>query len=469
MPGRRPDDLEATHRPTTPRRHFAAGEYLTRYAESAPYRLRIDTPREKPGWQARRPGDQIHAAHAGTPVLFESTYWEVVLRERAAHGERWVYHLAPWDERYPLRPPREYSKESCEREAAEYRRSVERSAVARTLRVLGPVIALLPAHDQRTLEHELAFPAVHWTLVSSAVLWSASTAIVVAGIAQTFSPGRLSGLAWAVPALPFAAYFAFESFVRFLSAMRFNEPMGSLPVWLPLETVRAVRRALAPESRLERLRQRQERARPQETLEGGRDEVRTRETAEGVSEIEVTSLLPKPHWTINQTAIYVDDICYYLAEREIRDTPDGPRHVFVLRRPEEEMLFRDVAQYVPEEVQALHAERRRQALGTWVETFAPLFGFLDASTQGRLAKRFSYDAGRSTRSSIVIAVVVGLTGAVAALSYLSSFGVGDLLVLSGAVLLLGESIARARRLSAGEIQGSALGRLLRPLAERLLR
>jgi len=458
----------ATHPPTTPRRHFAAGEYVTRYAESAPYPLRIDTPREKPGWEGGRPGDQIHATHAGTPVLFEASYWEVVHRERAPHGGRWVYLLAPWDERYPLRPPREYSPEACEREAAEYRRSLERSALARTLRFLGPLVALLPAHDQRALERELAFPAVRWTLVSSAFLWSASTALVVAGVAQAFSPGRLPGLAWAVPALPLTSYFAFESFVRFVSAMRFDEPMGSLPVWLPIETVRAVRRALAPQSRLDRRRQRQERARPREILEGARDEVRRRETAEGVTELEVISLLPKPHWTINGTAVYVDDVCYYLAERAVRDTPDGPRHVFLLRRPEEEMLFREVAHYHPEEVRSLHAERRRQALGTWVETFAPLYGFLDAPTQDRLAQRFGYDAARSTRSSIFIGVVVGLTGIVAALSYLSSFGLGDLLVLVRAVLLLGESISRARSLQAGEIRGSALGRLLRPLAERLL-
>lgn len=456
------------HRPTTPRRHYAADDYLTRYGESSPYTLRIDTPRPRARWEGRREGSQTRAAHAGTPVLFERQIFEVMRCERSRRGDRFVYLLAPWDESFPLRPPDEYTPESCEREAAEHRKRLRQGTTARILRLLAPLVALLPARDQRALERELGFPAVRATLVSGAALWSASTAVVVAGMAQSFAPRPLPGLAWAGTALPWAGYLAFESAVRFISAIRVDEPMGSLPVWLPIETVRALRRSLSPESRAERRRARLEQIRSRDVLANARDEVRALETADGTDALEVISLLPKPHWTINQTAIYLGEICYYLAERETRDGADGPRYVFRLRRPEEEMFFREVAHYDPLEVRSLAAERKRQARGTWVETFAPLFGFLDAALQARLAERYDYDPRRATLSSVVIGVVVGVTGTLVPLTYLERFGFADLLVLVGGVLLLVESIGRARRLNAEEIRGGFLGRLLGPLAERLL-
>lgn len=456
------------HRSTAPRRHFAGGDYLTRYPESAPYALRIDTPRPKPGWEARQEGSQLRAVHAGTPVLFEGRTFEVRVRERSPRGDRWVYLLAPWDDRLPLRPPHEYDRESCEREAAEHRRRQLERRDAHLLLLFAPLVALLPAGDQRRLERELGFPAVRATLASGVLLLSASAAVIVAGMAQSAAGGTLPGLGWTVSALPWAVYFALESGVRFLSAIRFDEPMGSLPVWLPIETVRALRRALDPESRQERKREEQVRRRSSDDLAGARDAVGTAMAADGVEVLEVVSLLPKPHWTINVTAIYIGETCYYLAGREVRDAPDGPRYVFHLRQPDGEMFFREVVHYDPIEVRALAAERRRQERSTWVETFAALFGFLDAGLQERLAERFEYDPQGATRSSVVAGLVLGLAGTFVPLRYLASFGVTDLLILVGGLALLAESVVRARRLVAGEIRGGALGRLLRPLAERLL-
>jgi hypothetical protein len=230
-----------------------------------------------------------------------------------------------------------------------------------------------------------------------------------------------------------------------------------------------VRHELALENRQARRRERQKRARADDAMAGARDQVRQVATADGGEELEVTSLLPKPHWTIDKTAIYVGDACHYLAGREIHDTPDGPRYLFRLRRPEEEMHFREVAHYDPTEMQTLYAEERRLDRSAWVETLAPLFGYLDPSIQARLAERYEYDVERATRSSIVIGIVVGLTATVVPLRYLTSLGLVDVLVLAAGIALLAESIVRARRFVAGEMRGAVLGKLLRPLGEKLVR
>jgi hypothetical protein len=111
------------------------------------------------------------------------------------------------------------------------------------LSALAPLVSLLPAADQRRLELELGFPAARGTLLGAVLALAGSFGVLLLGMSQTFGRGADPGLDWAVDALPFALFFVVESLARLWVALQLGEPMGSLPVWLPVSLVRGLRAA----------------------------------------------------------------------------------------------------------------------------------------------------------------------------------------------------------------------------------
>jgi hypothetical protein len=107
---------------------------------------------------------------------------------------------------------------------------------------------------------------------------------------------------------------------------------------------------------------------------------------------------------------------------------------------------------------------------TWVETFASLWGLLDAGLQRRLAEIYGFDALRHTAWSAAGVGLFAFFDAMVALRYLASRqgGPGDFLALLASIYFLYESLARLRTWRRGDPAGSVLGWMLAPLARRLV-
>lgn len=458
--------------PSPVRRPYAAGDYLTRYPAGHPYRLRVDSPIPKAHWHPREQATTTRPTFPGTPVLHEGVYYEVT-RAEAPHGSggRWCYYLGEWDPGFPLRQPQEYSPQECHRLLAQWQDRQRRQGRSRMLILLGPLLGLLPAADQKRLENEYGTPALGNTLLSAFLLWAPSTVFVILAMSQQFGSGfgaRSSALEWATRYQLVFYYFFLESALRALSAMKFGEPLGSLPVFLPLETVRAVRQALDPQYRRGVARRRAASRGKSAVFAQVRDEVRP--SSQPDYDLEIVSLLDKLHWTANQTGIRYGDSMYLLRHRDVLGEGQDTRYRFFLEKADEEVFFRSVCDYTPEEVRDLFLAKRREERRTWVQTFAPLWGFLDADLQADLEEIYGFDSRRFTRFSILAgAVVAALVCWSAGSSLVVGSGTGwDLLALLGGVYWLLESLLRWQSWSRGEIQGGFLGHWLRPAARWLL-
>jgi len=264
---------------------------------------------------------------------------------------------------------------------------------------------------------------------------------------------------------PLAVYLVLESLGRMSSASD-DEPMGSLPVCLPLSALRALRSLSVPREQLDAKRAANP---PAGGLLTARDQVRLLDHPE--HDLEVVSRLPKDHWTANVTGIEYQGQPYVLVERKLLHTRDGPRHCFLLQKPRHDVLFSSYLRYRPEEVRDVHRAQQRAKTATWVETFPFLWGLTSAATQQRLARLYSYDPDAWTRRSIlgsaILAILLLVRGTGAMLGGFATAGT-TLAFLAGLVLL-GEAALRWSKLRTGELCGSVLGLPLEPLAKRCLR
>ncbi len=193
--------------------------------------LRLDCRREKPGWQARLPGGLIEAQFAGTAVFFEERYYEVVAAREV--GGAVSYYLDPWDDAIVLRRIVELSPEATAREAAERAGDVRRRSTASALVVLAPLVGLLPASYQESIERRYGLPASRATAWSAASLLAVASSIFLLALARIFAT-RIVGdspdgwEAWLGP----ATYCMIESLLRLGAALAAGEANGTLPVVL---------------------------------------------------------------------------------------------------------------------------------------------------------------------------------------------------------------------------------------------
>jgi hypothetical protein len=444
------------------RRELAEGDGLTRYPPGAPFPLRFDSRREWDGWRSRVDGDAVRATFPGTPVQVEGEWYEVMRAEVVAG--RFVYFLAPWDDSFPLREPRELSPEACRQEHARQREKVQRQHASTLLTLASPFVGLLPAADQERLERELGLPAVRTTLVSALVFGFVALLLAGPGLAVTFVSRFAAanpGLAWMGTVLPLSLVVLVDSLVRVMHAVG-GSAAGSVPVVFALAFWRQLR-ATGPLKR---------RRLPAGALAGVRDEVRrlpgTRTEGAG---FEVVSRLGKPHWTLNVTPIRYAGAFWAAVERDEREVGGEMRHRFVLRPYDAETLRAAPVDYAPEEVEELHRREVVADRQMWVGIGGALWGLLDGGRQQALAALFDFEPAAQTRHSTTLGLVFGGIGATLALAYLVSGGgrAMDWMMLLACGAVIAESLARRRRLDRGVVSGSVLGVPLRPFAWLLRR
>ncbi len=455
--------------------HLGGDFYLTTLPTGASDELRVDVGFPHPEWRARRAAAHGRAAFAGSAILVGERWYEIFrIGTHPSPGRRpeTSYYLRPWDESFILRKVYELTPEVCRDVTVEHRRQQQREATRKVLRRIPFLLGLLPAEDQLRIESRYGLPAGPNTVLSATLLLLLS--VLTLAVAFAFWVGHrfgaLDGLIERYAGFPWIygyVYMTVESYVRMRAAATGN-PVGSLPVALPILALRAVARALSPAERLSAAAGRAHRT-GDRRFATARDEVRR--LADGDADLEVVSLLPKDHWLANVTGIGYGGETYVLVEREALQTSDGVRHRFLLQKPEHEVLFKTFCEYRPEEVRDVYRARRRLDASTWVETFRLLWGLLDGDRQLRLGRIYDYDPWKLTlRTTIGVGALAAL--AVADTVWNAAHGTTtpvDGLKLLGGIVLLWESALRWRSYRAAEIRGSLLGVPLKPLADRFLR
>jgi hypothetical protein len=469
----------AAHAPVAPapgqREEFAAGDTLVRFPSADIARLLILSPIAKPGWHGRSEGTATRVLFPGSGVLFEGAYYEVRrIVPTAKDGHR--YELWAWEDRFPLREVFDYTREECVRVEAAVRAALRKQAAAHTLAWLMPLVGLLPARLQLAIEEEYGLPAARSTFWSATILLGTCTFMTLAGIQAALSlmmagprPGPFSLVALRYLALAF--YLVVESIVRYRLSFPAGVVMGSAPVALPLLLVLAIKDALAP--------------RKADSADVPEPEVRGTVAATAVDTVadlpdgrlEIRSLLPKPHWGM-RSAIHFRDAWWMLDEKtelpagEARDSDGETRPWRFLLAPwPEHVLVQEPHEYSLEEVRWLAYDAARERHRPTVEVLGPLFGLLPPELQRPLAEVYGHDARSSTaRSLIGVAFCSGFALVVAAGRVLQGASTtADIVIGLAAGILLVETAVRTAAWLRGEISGSVLAVVVRPLAQHLLR
>jgi hypothetical protein len=185
--------------------------------------------------------------------------------------------------------------------------------------------------------------------------------------------------------------------------------------------------------------------------------------------LEITSLLPKPHWNM-QTGIQFNGQWYGLVDSTAIKDANETRYRFRLKKAEEGVFFRDTSFYSPDEVKKLYVEKRRRDLSTWVDTFAPFWGLLDEHDQKRLGELYAFDGLKFSKWTIIAIGVLSLANLIVSITNIAA-GIGrslDTCLLLLSIYFLVESIGRLQSLRSGKPSGSVLGIFVRPLASKLL-
>lgn len=454
---------------------YAAGDRIERLPPGGLLALRIDASYEQPGWRARTKGSQTRADHAGTAVLFEGAFYEVLALCKQGNG-RYLYELAPWDGRFPMAAPKEYSKESCEHLAAAVRAQRREDGLALGSLLLSPLVSMLPAQDQLAIERRWQLHAA-WNCCLWAAIFTGLSSLSI-GVAVVHILSRRPSFFTAH--IPLFLYYFLESLVRYAVSWSSSLPVGSLPVALPIETFRLVRRLASKEQRdrdAPRLRA-QEIA--FDTFDNAVDSVEPVDLGDGKPRLRVTSLLPKDHWTLFHSGIRYQDKLWIAVEREElqperrpgrKDTDQLERHRFLLEPLGEGAMVASCLDYDPREVQHIHRERLRRRYEAWIYSLAMLWGALEWPLKQRLEAAFDFDALRSSKQNVVL---LGIGGGGTALGQLAGIVQGSatlshFVALFLGALLLWESILRWQQLKRGYDQGSLLGLPLAGVARVMLR
>ncbi len=449
------------------REHIADDEYVTRYPEGSRFRLRIDSADPQPNWVARQEATHTSPMHAGTPVLFEDSLWEVRLAGPTERPPlRHIYYLNPWDDSVPVRPPIEYSAETVTELARQRRLASQREQRSASVRLLTPLMGMLPAEDQERLALAYDLRPRFATGLSAVLLLVLSIGTGLWFFWATASPeGPAWAKDWALQARLAASYFALESLVRIWASFEAQLPLGSLPVAGPITVARTLRRELDPTLRRSARRDHEIATQTASSMLAERDEITFFDG--DPQRIEVRSMLDKAHWTLNRTGIGFENGWWLPRERHPPDR-SCDRWRFVLEQIEEDAGLPTYLEYVPTEVRRLWAAQQRDRRQTWVDTFAPVLGLLAPEEQERLRWIYGFDPLRYTRSSLILTFLLGAPLTAIALGHLAS---GDATKVDGVALLVGILLCfdGFRRWQSPEPRlGSLVAPLLRPFTRPLL-
>jgi len=426
------------------RTRFAADDYLTRYPADSAHRLRIDSPRAKPGWKERQPGDQIRADFPGSTIVFEDQHWEVIRMEAiVSRPPRFYYYLAPWDDSFPIRQRFRYDARECEAVRAHAIEEERGARLTLALTLASPLVGALPAPDQRRIETNHGVRADRATLLSAFICFVLSLTVAASSSSIT-----MAVVGW---------YLGIESMARLYYSGKGGGVAGSAMVVIPLGLYRVWRRSRAIGSATAAA----------DDIVDATDEVTV--VTDGEHALEVLSLLPKPHWT-DRTGIRHAGQLYAVASRSEVTLGGLRHHQFLLTLWLESDNLAGIVDYSPTEVRALHLAERRTAGGAWIDALVAIWGLLGESDQRRLERTYGHDPIAATTLSIVVTVLLGLVAAGTALVYLAGDAarVLDLVALTVGLALLIDALRRWQHLGDGRIVASVLKPLVEPLARRLL-
>ncbi len=456
--------------PTNPHRQRISGDvYLSPSPPEAGGEWRIDVGFTVADWKAGTPATQVRAAFPGTAVQIGGRWFEICrVGPFDQAPRRTAYDLWPWNDANVIRVAFDLTPKACEALTRKHNTLQRRTRQGSALAVLPLLTGLLPAQDQKRLEIETGQPAARSTMISAVVmlLLSAVTLSMTVALGLGTDFGELNALMRKIAAFwPLVGYLFLESLAR-MSSANGNEPMGSLPVCLPFYLVRSLGYINVPQEQIDA---RRAAAAPPSDLLAARDRVRTLNHSE--YHLEVISRLPKDHWTVNVTGIEYQGEAYVLLERKILQTEDGPRHHFLLQKPDHEVLYKQYVRYQPEEVRDVYRGQQIAKTATWVETFPFLWGFTPGATQQRLARIYNYDPEKWTFRTIAGAAAFGVILLVgSAVAVVGGVGDGaDALRFFLGLFLAWEAAVRWSKFRGGELPGSLLGVVLRPFASRVLR
>ncbi len=452
------------------RRHLGGDFYLEALDPGSAEKLRVDVGFEHSQWRPRRAGIDARSAFPGSALRIDDRWYEIVRVETAAGSpSRTSYYLEPWEDAATLRHPYELTPAVCAEVTRQHWRQQRRRATGEMLALFPFLLGALPAKEQRWIENRFGVPAVRNTAISAVLLLAVSTLVglCVFAYGQGHDFGALHGLIQGLaPWTPLFAYLGIESGYRLVGAAG-NDPVGSLPVALPVSFIRWLKDHLSASGQRSAAARKAGRGRA-ERFATYRDRVERRS---GKCDLEVISRLPKEHWTANVTGIHYRGEAYVLIERSVVETDDGARHRFLLKKPEHEVLFKSVTEYNPEEVRDIYRAHRRLDAAMWVETFAILWGFLDQETQLRIGHIYNYDPWRVTRRTIFSTAVLAVLVFIEATDDMiqSAATTSDAVQFFGGIFLVWEAVLRWRDYKAGKIRPSVLGLPWLPLARRALR
>ena len=173
------------------------------------------------GWTPRVQKTLISAEFPGTAILWEETYYEVVIAEGLPQGGV-RYVLEPWREHHAMRVTERYDAESEAQRIEENRKAVVREKARVSANLLALLTGHLPAVVQEHLGREIGVLPPRLTLISILGMYTVIGALVL--VAVSFTLGREPIPLWI--ALP-AFYLGIENTIRFFIYWTQSRPIGS--------------------------------------------------------------------------------------------------------------------------------------------------------------------------------------------------------------------------------------------------
>lgn len=398
----------------------------------------------------------------GSAIEFEGIYYEIFFQDYASVPKLTIsYYLKKWDNRFPIRVQFHYNEQECRNTALSYRTRVNTNRLRALLTLFSPIAGMLPAEDQIRIGNKYGMQATRMTFFSALLLIIPAGFLILFCISYWFARTPLPGPPWIHWIYPLGFYFFLESLLRMLTAIKMDDPVGSIILSLPVLLWRSLQRPFVAGRTPNPLNDNSStsRATIPDRLNFSDDQ----------EHLEITSVLPKPHWN-SRVGIGINGSWYGLIEsgKMIRDNATDYR--FLLRKAPEGTWFASVIEYSPDEVQVLYKNKRRLDLKTWVDTFAWFWGLLGREDQRRLDDLYDFDSLKFSKLTIITIAILSISNLIVSFINLT-YGVAtaiDVWLLLPAGFLLLECYSRWTDLKAGEPSGSILGLLVRPFARKLL-
>ena len=404
---------------------------------SSGFDLFIYTMYEKPGWQARIPGDRIRPAHPGTAVQFENTLYEVIgLEPGAGTSYTYRYGLRKWEDRFVVRKVFPYSLETERAVAADLRVRRRRYRQHEWLTYLFPVTGLLPTPLLQRWQTEWGLPMRGASLASILLFGIVSLNLTV----YLFTREEVMP-AWA----PVVIFVTIEQIIRFFWWLGAQGPVGSFAITAVYGLWNIAR------------------GREADSSPKGR-----RKVAEFAAERdELRPLIDQP-WDLEIRSVFRDPVLLGPEPVRIEDAVYEPvgyiqegkgiyrRYVFRLKKADESRPAR--REYVRDRTPAQLArlaqyERSRDR----VHACTILCGYLPAARQLELEQQYDYLAARGTQLSALVLLLA------AGLQLLAMLGMRFGLAHLVAIYLAAESLYRLALVRArSQPIGSVFGWLLYP-------